>query len=72
MTVREPRREPSSPAARAVAPAIAWTWNSAGRRGGTYTWTMEAGRGDAAGARDDRPRAAAGAPPPPAPSFLWH
>jgi hypothetical protein len=22
---------------------IAWTWNSAGRRGGNYTWTMEAG-----------------------------
>ncbi len=22
---------------------IAWTWNTAGRRGGSYTWTMEAG-----------------------------
>jgi hypothetical protein len=23
--------------------AVGWTWNSAGRRGGSFTWTMEAG-----------------------------
>jgi hypothetical protein len=50
--------------------AIAWTWNSAGRRGGNYTWTMEAGAATRP-AQGTFGRAPAPAPSPlPAPSFL--
>jgi hypothetical protein len=46
---------------------IAWTWNSAGRRGGDYTWTMEAGPATRP-AQGTLGRVPAPAPPPaPAP-----
>jgi YD repeat-containing protein len=46
--------------------AIAWTWNSAGRTGGNYTWTMEAG----ATTRPAQGALGRGSPPPPAPPPL--
>ena len=50
--------------------AIAWTWNSAGHRGGNYTWTMEAGAATRP-AQGTFGRASVPAPTPaPAPSFL--
>jgi len=50
--------------------AIAWTWNSAGHRGGSYTWTMEAGAATRP-AQGTFGRAPVPAPSPaPAPSFL--
>jgi hypothetical protein len=50
--------------------AIAWTWNSTGRRGGNYIWTMEAGPATRP-AQGTFGRAPAPAPTPvPAPSFL--
>ncbi|HSS73908.1 MAG TPA: N-acetylmuramoyl-L-alanine amidase [Gaiellaceae bacterium] len=52
--------------------AIAWTWNSAGRRGGNYAWTMEAGAATRP-AQGTFGRASVPAPAPapaPAPSFL--
>jgi hypothetical protein len=50
--------------------AIAWTWSSTGRRGGNYTWTMEAGAATRP-AQGTFGRAPAPAPPPvPPPSFL--
>ncbi len=50
--------------------AIAWTWNSTGRRGGNYTWTMEAGAATRP-AQGTFGRAPAPAPTPvPVPSFL--
>jgi hypothetical protein len=47
---------------------ISWTWNSAGRRGGNYTWTIEAGPATRP-AQGTLGRATA-PPPPPGPSAL--
>ena len=50
--------------------AIAWTWNSTGRRGGNYTWTMEAGPATRPAHGTFGRASGPGAPPAPAPSFL--
>jgi N-acetylmuramoyl-L-alanine amidase-like protein/flagellar hook capping protein FlgD len=53
--------------------AIAWTWDSTGRRGGSYSWTMEAGPATRPARGTLGPAPPAPAPPPtptPVPSIL--